>query len=93
VDRGLQQDPTFQCLNYAAGKVFESKAKDAKTAERFDEAVEHFRTAMAKFEKCVNGSFCARQCTSEIDRMDQFITITIKEKQKKELEAPGSAAG
>ncbi|MBU1700488.1 MAG: tetratricopeptide repeat protein [Candidatus Eisenbacteria bacterium] len=93
VERGLRQDPSYQCLYYASGKVYESKAKDAKAAERYDEAVGFFRDAITQFEKCVNGSFCARQCSSEIERMEQFVTITNKEKQKKELEAPSSSAG
>ena len=93
IQRGLEQDPSYHCLYYAWGKVHESHAKKADEAERFDEAVELFGKAKSQFQKCVSGSFCAQQCSGEIERQDLLAERSLKKKQKKEMDGGDLGAG
>ena len=59
---------------------------NAEQGKRFDDAMAYFKQAKAQFEKCVSGSFCAKQCEGEIERMDLLHERAFKQKRKLELE-------
>lgn len=85
--RGLEQDPSFICLNYTLGKVKEEQGVTADEAESFDRAVDLFKQAKQYYVKCAEGGgFCAGTCQKEIERMDALVDRTQKKKRKKELE-------
>jgi tetratricopeptide (TPR) repeat protein len=89
IKRGLEQDPTYVCLYYSWGKLYENQGKSADEGERFDEAVSLFGNAKEKFQRCAgSGAFCSSTCQKEIERMDALVDRTAKRKQKKLMESP-----